>query len=236
MLARLVRRVRVPSATTPLFHAAPFSSDVTNNRFHDILQDIHVTVESKKKPSVKKLTALFRCVTSRQDLVEATKALRVYETNFVDPEQKTAGEFVKASIEQDAADVALKVFQQHHRIGMFVKAGSFNSLLLAFHKKRDHASALTLFKQMKMYRVEPTGDTYTLVFKNLLAAGDFDQCLDLLKVAAETKKLKTDGLNHVLIQLLRADQVDHVATVKDIAIKHEVPQNATTKTLFETKE
>ncbi|RHY52521.1 hypothetical protein DYB34_005145 [Aphanomyces astaci] len=177
---RSIVRLRVP-----LLHVASFSSDgaPVKPQFEDILRDIHIENDAKKKPSVHKLTALFRSVTSRQDLIEAAKTLRIYEVNFVDPKQQTAGEFIKAAIKQDAEDLALKTFQQHHRIGMFVSTGSLNNLLVHLYKKKDHASALTLYRELKLYKVEPNVETYSLVLRHLLGANEFAQLLDTLATA-----------------------------------------------------
>ncbi|RHY61958.1 hypothetical protein DYB30_002601 [Aphanomyces astaci] len=177
---RSIVRLRVP-----LLHVASFSSDgaPVKPQFEDILRDIHIENDAKKKPSVHKLTALFRSVTSRQELIEAAKTLRIYEVNFVDPKQQTAGEFIKAAIKQDAEDLALKTFQQHHRIGMFVSTGSLNNLLVHLYKKKDHASALTLYRELKLYKVEPNVETYSLVLRHLLGANEFAQLLDTLATA-----------------------------------------------------
>ncbi|RHY34684.1 hypothetical protein DYB32_000756 [Aphanomyces invadans] len=229
MLALGIRTV--PRVRVPLVQAASLSSDAPSKlRFDDILHDIHNFADAKKLPTANKLTALFRSVTSRQDFVEATKVLRIYETMFVDPKQQTAGEFIKAAITQDAEDLALKVFQQHRRIGMFVSTGSLNNLLLHLYKKRDHASALALFEELKLYKVKPNAETYSLVIRHLLSSDNIDQLLDVLAVAGyvmhhaarcfnslicfhvarAAKLIKANTLNHILIQLFNRGKLDEV--------------------------
>ncbi|CAK4640810.1 hypothetical protein LEN26_010421 [Aphanomyces euteiches] len=232
MLARLANSVRRRSLGGCLRPTAFFSTEPEISRFDDVLQSIHHDVDAKKKPSVGKLTLLFRIADSRQQLVEATKALRVFEVNFVDPAQKTAGEFIKASIAHDAGDIVLKVLQQHHRIGLFVNAGSFNNLFLHFYKKQDHANALALFQQLKQYKVVPNAATYDIVLRHMIAANHLDQLVELLAVAADAKKLKANTLNHILIQLVKLNAHDYVAKVNEIVVKHDVPQNEVTKTLL----
>src|SRR4051812_1836492 len=98
--------------------------------FPVLLDELERDGKEKKYIKVCKLTNLFKQVTTKDELEAAMQAFKIYERKHIDPVENTAGEFVKACLNQDAADVALNALSDNLRIGLYFNAGLLNKLLV----------------------------------------------------------------------------------------------------------
>jgi pentatricopeptide repeat protein len=162
-----------------LLHGSSCRGVMSFSTFYETFESLKEAVHTNKKVTASRLTHLFRVARSKQDIVQATQVLHMYELKNVDPVQETAGEFIKACLKNEAGDVALRVFQQHYRIGLFVNPGSLNKLLHYFLKHRDYKSVVDLFNEMKAYQIPFNATTYDITVRYRKALSNFFICLPI---------------------------------------------------------
>ncbi|OQR90336.1 hypothetical protein ACHHYP_05587 [Achlya hypogyna] len=208
-----------------LVRALSTSAPYTLPSFSALFADIEADAAKNKLIKVSKLTNLFKTATTKEDLEATKQALKIYERKHIDPLEVTAGEFVKACLKLDAADVALSVLAQNYRIGLFVNAGPLNKLLLHFKNANDDASLLSAFDEAKKYELRYNGLSYRLALGALLRTGEVDKAIALLDTAAAAQALEPQTVNHALIQLNKAEAADKVAEVVAIVQKHNLTLN-----------
>ncbi|OQS02054.1 hypothetical protein THRCLA_21521 [Thraustotheca clavata] len=217
MLQHLTRRAGVRALSTQAPYVLP--------EFRVLFEEIQQDAKKNKLIKVSKLTNLFKTVTSKEELEQSTEALKIYERKHIDPLENTAGEFVKACIKNEAADVALNAITQKYRIGLFLNAGTLNKLLHHFKDAGDDASLLSAFDEMKKFDIRYNSLSYRMAISALIRTGNFDKALELLDTAAADKQLEHNTTNHVLIQLSKAEQKDKLEQVVESLKKHNLTLN-----------
>ncbi|EQC39184.1 hypothetical protein SDRG_03390 [Saprolegnia diclina VS20] len=190
--------------------------------FNVLFEDIKADAAKNKLIKVSKLTNLFKTAASKADLELSTEALKIYERKHIDPIEVTAGEFVKACIQHDAADVAVSALSQNRRIGLFVNAGSLNKLLVHFKNAQDDANLIAVFDEAKKFDIRYNPVSYHLAISAHLRSGDVEKALAVLESAAAAKKIDSKTVNHVLFQLTKSEAGDQVETVVALLKKHNV--------------
>ncbi|KAG9414839.1 hypothetical protein AC1031_008254 [Aphanomyces cochlioides] len=152
--------------------------------FPVLLDELERDGKEKRYIKVSKLTNLFKQVTTKDELEAATQAFKIYERKHIDPVENTAGEFVKACLKQDAADVALNALSNNFRIGLFFNTGTLNKLLAHFESKQDDASIVAAFESIQKFEVAVNATTYQHVISALIRSGDSEKAVELAQVAA----------------------------------------------------
>ncbi|CAK4077092.1 unnamed protein product [Aphanomyces euteiches] len=152
--------------------------------FPVLLDELERDGKEKRYIKVSKLTNLFKQVTTKDELEAATQAFKIFERKHIDPVENTAGEFVKASLKQDAADVALNALSNNFRIGLFFNTGMLNKLLAHFESKQDDASIVAAFESIQKFEVAVNATTYQHVISALIRSGDSEKAVELAQVAA----------------------------------------------------
>ncbi|KDO35675.1 hypothetical protein SPRG_18835 [Saprolegnia parasitica CBS 223.65] len=191
-----------------------------SSSFIDVYNDVRNHAETHHTIKVARLTQLFKAATTKRDVIDAVQVLRLFETRYIEPVQETAGEFIKKCIQVDAGDVALKVFQNHSRLGLHVNTGSLNKLLVYFYDKKEFSNVLSLYREMKAYEVKFNKDTYNVAIR-----------VQLLQFAATKNEIKRYTCNYVLMELVKRGLHDKVEIVAKCMTTYGIAANDTTKHL-----
>ncbi|EQC39185.1 hypothetical protein SDRG_03391 [Saprolegnia diclina VS20] len=202
-----------------------------SSSFIDVYNDVRNHAETHHTIKVARLTQLFKAAATKRDVIDAVQVLRLFETRYIEPVQETAGEFIKKCIQVDAGDVALKVFQNHSRLGLHVNTGSLNKLLVHFYDKKEFSNALDLYREMQAYEVKFNKDTYNVAIRALLELDDVDAAVQLLQFAASKNEVKRYTCNYVLMELVKRGLNDKVEIVAKCMTTYGIAANDTTKHL-----
>ncbi|OQR90328.1 hypothetical protein ACHHYP_05588 [Achlya hypogyna] len=219
-----------------LRHARCGVRALSTTSFSELYNSVRSHAESHHTVKATRLTQLFQTAATKRDVIDAVQVLHLFETRYIEPVQETAGEFIKKCIEVDAGDVALKVFQGHSRLGLYVQTGSLNKLLVYFFDKKEYTAVLDLYREMKAYEVAFNKDTYNVAIRSLLALDDINSAVQLLQFAAAKKALKRYTCNFVLMELVKRGDHEKIHLVSKCMTKYGIASNDTTKQLASSTE
>ncbi|OQS02053.1 hypothetical protein THRCLA_05544 [Thraustotheca clavata] len=199
--------------------------------FIDAYNDVRQHAEKHHTIKATRLTRLFQVASNKSDILDGVQILKLCETRNIQPAQETAGEFIKKCIECDAGDVALKLFQSHSRLGLYVNTGSLNKLLIYFFDKKEYANVITLYHEMQAYQVKFNKETYNVCIRSLLEQNEINTAVQLLQYAAANKAIKRYTCNYVLAELVKRGLHDKIQLVSSCMKKYGIDANDTTKHL-----
>jgi hypothetical protein len=132
----------------------------------DWLEDIRQAAEANVLLKRTKLSSLLKMVKNKEELTLSTEAMKIYEQKRVDPDANAVGEFVKKALELDAIDVALNVFEENYRIGIFLEPTTLNRLLNKLLDQEQYEKVTQLYQiATEKYHVKPNVNTYDALIR-----------------------------------------------------------------------